>query len=170
MAGFSACSAEFPARVLEIGYGTGTFIEAAQITGVPDCAGYDIAKYPLPTGVRFVEWDEALRSLWDIVAMFDVLEHIPDLGFLSRLRSRHLAVAVPYCRVREMGDAGDEWFRTWRMRLPNGHLHHFDRGSLVALLAHYGFECVTLNSFEDGIRLRLGETGPNILCGFGTKA
>ena len=54
--------------------------------------------------------------------------------------------------------------------LPNEHLHHFDRGSLVALLAHYGFECVTLDSFEDGIRLRLGETGPNILRGFFTKA
>jgi hypothetical protein len=73
-----------PRSVLEIGYGTGTFIEAAQITGVPDCAGYDIAKYPLPTGVRFVEWDEALRSLWDIVAMFDVLEStFPTSAFLA---------------------------------------------------------------------------------------
>ena len=28
-----------PDSVLEIGYGTGTFIEAAQITGVPTCVG-----------------------------------------------------------------------------------------------------------------------------------
>lgn len=44
-----------PDSVLEIGYGTGTFIESAEIAGVPDCDGCDIAHYPLPDGVRFVE-------------------------------------------------------------------------------------------------------------------
>lgn len=158
-----------PDSVLEIGYGTGTFVEAAHITGVPDCAGCDIAHYPLPDGVRFVEWAEALATSWDLVAMFDVLEHIPDLTFLERLDTRHLAIAVPYCRQRELGDAGDAWFRSWRMLLPNEHLHHFDRESLVALLDRHGFDCVTLNTFEDGIRLRPGETGPNILSGFFRK-
>ncbi|RWA58376.1 class I SAM-dependent methyltransferase [Mesorhizobium sp.] len=160
---------EIPRSVLEIGYGTGTFIEAAKITGVADCAGCDIARFPLPQGVRFVDWDEALAGSWDLVAMFDVLEHIPDLSFLGRLQARHLAIAVPYCRWRELGVEGDAWFRSWRMRLPDEHLHHFDRDSLVALLAHHGFECVTLNSFEDGIRLRPGEAGPNILSGFFRK-
>lgn len=159
-----------PSSVLEIGYGTGTFVEAAGITGVADCAGYDIARYPLPEGVRFVDWENALAHEWDLVAMFDVLEHIPDLAFLGRLKARHLALAVPYCRCRELGAGGDDWFRDWRMLLPNEHLHHFDRASLVALLAHHGFECVTLNTFEDGIRLRTGETGPNILSGFFQKA
>jgi hypothetical protein len=161
---------ELPRSVLEIGYGTGTFIEAAKITGVADCAGYDIARFPLPDGVRFADWDAALASSWDLVAMFDVLEHIPDLSFLSRLQARYLAVAVPHCRWRELDADGDAWFRTWRMRLPNEHLHHFDRDSLVALLAHNGFQCATLNHFEDGIRLRPGETGPNILSGLFRKA
>jgi len=159
-----------PESVLEVGYGTGTFIEAAHITGVSDCAGFDIARYPLPEGVPFTEWEDALAREWDVVAMFDVLEHIPDLSFLARLRTRHLALAVPYCRYRELGAAGDDWFRAWRMLLPNEHLHHFDPDSLTALMANYGFECVTLNTFEDGIRLRGGETGPNILSGFFSKA
>jgi SAM-dependent methyltransferase len=160
---------EIPRSVLEIGYGTGTFIEAAQITGVADCAGFDIAEFPLPAGVRFTPWEDALQSRWDLVAMFDVLEHIPDLRFLGSLKAKYVAVAVPYCRYRELGDAGDAWFSSWRMRLPDEHLHHFDRESLVALFAHHGFECVTLNSFEDGIRLRPAETGPNILSGFFRK-
>lgn len=88
---------EIPRSVLEIGYGTGTFVEAAKITGVADCAGCDIAQFPLPQGVRFVDWDEALAGSWDLVAMFDVLEHIPDLSFLGRLEARRLAIAVPYC-------------------------------------------------------------------------
>jgi hypothetical protein len=52
------------------------------------------------------------------------------------------------------------------MLLPNEHLHHFDIESLTSLLAHYDFKCLTTNTFEDGIRLRPGETGPNIISGF----
>jgi hypothetical protein len=158
-----------PESVLEIGYGTGTFIEAAEITGVRRCAGYDIARFPLPDGVDFIDWTPALATSWDLVAMFDVLEHIPDLSFLAELKANYLAIAVPYCRWRELGDAGDAWMKSWRMLLPNEHLHHFDRQSLVALLAHHGYACVTLNTFEDGIRLRAGETGPNILNDFFKK-
>lgn len=156
-----------PDSVLEIGYGTGTFVEAAQITGVRHCAGFDIAEYPLPEGVTFVPWEEALEATWELVAMFDVLEHIPDLSFLGRLKADHVAIAVPFCRWKELGD---EWFRQWRMLLPNEHLHHFDEESLVALMEHYGYRCVTLNTFEDGIRLRQGESGPNILSGFFSKS
>lgn len=154
-----------PDSMLEIGYGTGTFIEAAQVTGVPQCVGCDIADYPLPDGVAFMKWEAALKQSWDVVAMFDVLEHIPDLSFLQSLKTKYLAVAVPYCRWRELGN-NDQWFRAWRMLLPNEHLHHFDRESLVAMMQHYGFRCQSLNTFEDGIRLREGETGPNILSGF----
>lgn len=155
-----------PDSVLEIGYGTGTFVEAAQITGVPQCVGCDIANYPLPEGVEFMSWDQSLQKSWDLVAMFDVLEHIPDLSFLDELKTSHLAIAVPLCRWRELGD---DWFRNWRMLLPNEHLHHFDESSLNALLAHYGYRCVTTNTFEDGIRLREGETGPNILSAMFTR-
>ena len=155
-----------PDSVLEIGYGTGTFIEAAQITGVTKCVGCDIADYPLPDGVEFMNWEKLLKQEWDVVAMFDVLEHVPDLTFLNNLKTNCLALAVPYCRWHELGD---EWFRNWRMLLPNEHLHHFDKESLVALMDSYGFDCLTTNTFEDGIRIRDGETGPNILSGMFKK-
>jgi hypothetical protein len=152
-----------PEAVLEVGYGMGTFLEAAYLAGVSSCAGYDVAHYPLPAGCAFVDWEAALGRAWDLAAFFDVLEHVPDLSFLGRLRAGTLAVAVPYCRWRELGD---DWFRDWRMRLPDEHLHHFDPDSLCALLAHHGYRCVDLNTFEDGLRLRAGETGPNILSAF----
>jgi hypothetical protein len=63
----------------------------------------------LPQGVEFLNWQDSLNQTWDLVAMFDVLEHIPDLSFLAKLNARYLAIAVPYCRWRELGD---EWFRT----------------------------------------------------------
>jgi hypothetical protein len=152
-----------PERVLEIGYGLGTFLEAARLAGVPDCAGCDVARYPLPEGCRFVEWGQLLSEEWTLTALFDVLEHIPDLSFLERLSTRYLAVAVPYCRIRELGS---EWFESWRMRLPDEHLHHFDPESLKAFLGQYGYKCLEMNTYEDGLRLRAGETGPNILSAF----
>ncbi len=156
-----------PRSVLEIGYGTGSFIEAAQITGVEKCAGCDISPYPLPEGVAFMDWTEALSQRWEMVAMFDVLEHIPDLSFLATLRTDYLAIAVPFCRWRERGD---DWFRDWRMRLPDEHLHHFDDRSLRGFLASHHFVCLEMDTFEDGIRLREGETGPNILSGLFRRA
>lgn len=157
---------KIPTSVLEIGYGTGTFIEAAQVTGVSRCVGCDIADYPLPDGVAFMDWDTALANDWELVAMFDVLEHIPDLDFMKQFDAEYVALAVPFCRWRELGDT---WFRDWRMRLPNEHLHHFDDQSLVKFMEASGFECLNLNTFEDGIRLREGETGPNILSGLFKK-
>jgi hypothetical protein len=152
-----------PVSVLEIGYGMGTFLEAAALAGVPCCAGFDVARYPLPASCVFIDWDAALARAWDLTALFDVLEHLPDLSFLARLQTSAIAVAVPYCRWRELGD---DWFRGWRMRLPDEHLHHFDPDSLCALMSRHGYRRVDYNTFEDGLRLRAGETGPNILCGF----
>ncbi|MGI9471370.1 MAG: class I SAM-dependent methyltransferase [Rubripirellula sp.] len=151
-----------PDSILEIGYGTGSFIEAAHITGVAKCFGCDIVRHPLPSQIPFLDWDAALEQEFELVAMFDVLEHIPDLSFLSRLKTTYLAIAVPFCRWR---DLGDEWFDRWRMRLPNEHLHHFDPPSLRAYLAAQNYVCLEMNTFEDGIRLRDGETGPNVLSG-----
>jgi hypothetical protein len=152
-----------PESVLEIGYGTGTFIEAAAVAGISRCAGYDVARYPLPPNCSFIEWEDALLQSWDILALFDVLEHIPDSSFLKEIKANHIALAVPYCRWQELGD---DWFRDWRMRLPDEHLHHFDPNSIRALMSHFGFRCVELNTFEDGLRLREGETGPNIILAF----
>ncbi len=152
-----------PESVLEIGYGTGTFIEAATITGIPYCAGFDVARYPLPANCTFVEWDYALSQVWDLVALFDVLEHISDLSFLKEIKAKHIALAVPYCRWQELGD---EWFKDWRMRLPDEHLHHFSPNSLRQFMSHLGYQCIELNTFEDGLRLREGETSPNIILAF----
>jgi len=162
-------------RVLEFGYGLGTFLEAAQLAGFEPCVGCDITKYPLPAGCSFCDWDEALARSWDVVGMFDVLEHIPDLSFLGRLDTRYLAVAVPWCQWHgiaetESEDAADDWFANWRMLLPDEHLHHFDPASLDALMAHHGFTHVEHNTFEDGLRLRPGEAGPNVLSAFYAKA
>ena len=155
-----------PDRLLEIGYGMGTFLEAAVLSGISECFGADVTDYPTPDGARSISLDAAIKQRWDLVGLFDVLEHIPDISFLSDLDTNYLAIAVPFCRWSELGD---DWFRAWRMRLPDEHLHHFDIQSLTKTLQQYGFEAIDVNHYEDGLRLRDGETGPNIISGLFVK-
>lgn len=46
-----------PESVFEVGYGIGTFLEAAAVGGVPFTVGYDVARYPLPPQCVFMDWD-----------------------------------------------------------------------------------------------------------------
>ena len=76
-----------PGSVLEIDYGTGSFIESASITGVIVCAGCDVIHYPLPDAIKYLEWNDALATEWELVAMYDVLEDISELSFVSHLKT-----------------------------------------------------------------------------------
>lgn len=157
-----------PGSILELGYGTGSFIGAAARYGVARCAASDVEPFPLPDGVAYVAPGDWTAAAWDVVAAFDVLEHIPDLDFLARLRTRWLYLAVPHCRWNALREAdgepaADAWFRGWRMRLPDEHVHHFDPASLDAYLGARGYVRDHQIHLEDGLRLRPGEAGPNIL-------
>jgi hypothetical protein len=94
--------------------------------------------------------------------MFDVLEHIPDLSFMSRLNAKYLIISVPCCRYKELGK-GEDWFMNWRMRRPDEHLHHFSGPALTDFISSFGYTLVDINHMEDGMRLREGEDGPNII-------
>jgi hypothetical protein len=148
--------------ILEIGYGPGSFLSAAKKYGIEECYGNDITQFPLPEGCHFIDWEDLFKRKWDCVAMYDVLEHIPDITFLKDLKTKFLVLSVPYCDVNKKGV---DWFMNWRMRLPNEHLHHFNVSSLNAFLRDMGYVVLDINDMEDGLRLREGETGPNIITG-----
>ena len=109
--------------------------------------------------------------LWAVLGLIDPSLIVGDLGaiggFYRYTRWDHLRRTLPAACVGVvlgtllMGRLSDTAFAPvlgWIIL------------TLVALLAHHGFGCVTLNTFEDGIRLRAGETGPNILSGFFSRA
>ena len=157
-----------PEQILEIGYGPGSFIDAAKRYGVQHCSGSDLKKFPLPEGVNFVALDDVGNMNWQVIAMFDVLEHIPDLNYIDKFQCDYLYLAVPFCQWNAISqNAGetdaDLWMKNWRMLLPNEHIHHFDDDSLCAWMDHKGFDHLHSIVLEDGLRLRKGETGPNIL-------
>tara|TARA_R110000824_G_scaffold12226_7_gene53565 strand:- start:3047 stop:3736 length:690 start_codon:yes stop_codon:yes gene_type:complete len=152
--------------ILEFGYGSGSFLDAAKKSGIESCNGTDIQHFPLPDGCSFLNRKEVFDGTFDVVAMFDVLEHIETLQFLELLKTKYLFLTVPLCKYNSIlgSEKANEWFEYWRMRRPNEHIHHFDEESLVFKMAEYGYRVApdSLTYMENPIRLREGESGHNV--------
>lgn len=135
-----ACSA--PQRLVDMGYGNGDFLKfASQRMRV---YGNDVTGKPLEgieTGKDF--------PAADIYTFWDCLEHIPDLSFLRDLKTKYVAISLPYCHFHLKGL---RWFTSWKHRKPNEHLHHFDRWSLSNMMQYYGYTVISTSTHEDIVR------------------
>lgn len=137
----------FGKNVLEIGYGCGAFLEAANRVAGIRTYGHEINGMEPPPDT--IVSHKPFEATWDAVCMFDVLEHLPDLAVMETLRTKWLMVTVPYCHARVMGP---EWFAGWKHRKPNEHLHHFDAAALCMFLHNLGYSIEFSGSPEDAIR------------------
>lgn len=142
-----------PESLLDIGYGSGTFMrEAAKVIYTVD--GCEIAPLPVPEGCHKVE---AVDRTYDIVTFMDSLEHHRSLDVISRLNASLVAISVPWCH-----EPGGPWFDAWKHRKPDEHLHHFDVPALAAFMASEGWTMIYEGHHEDVIR-RPVDDKPNIL-------
>jgi hypothetical protein len=137
-----------PKTLVDFGYGNGSFLDVMQEYGC-DCYGYDISDYPIPAMVKRANKDRLYETQWDIVTMFDSLEHCPNLSIIEQISSDYIAITVPYCHAHKQGI---DWFRTWKHRRPGEHLYHFNPQALSNLMRDYGYDRIGLSSIEDSIR------------------
>lgn len=133
-------------KLLEIGSGTGNFLKAADhagwtVTGVePDSGARQAAERK---GISlYPSLDLAPKEQVDIIALWHVLEHIPDLErTLMELSARLkpggiLIVALPNFRSLDARYYKSNWAG---YDVPR-HLWHFSRSGIRKLLAPFGFE------------------------------
>lgn len=136
-----------PNYLVDVGYGNGDFLKAAAGVVGKSVYGSDISGVQIPgisTGIGY--------PTADVYTFHDCLEHIPDLSFLSSLFTQTIVVSLPYCHYRNLGN-DLEWFKDWKHRKPNEHLHHFDELSLARTMAHYGWAHVAgVSNHEDLVR------------------
>lgn len=141
-----------PGRLLEVGSAVGLFLVAARDAGW-HAVGYErsawAARYGREHyGVDIVEGDGSANPFesasFDVVAMWDVLEHVADPAQIAAaarewLRPRGLLV-LSTVNAGALGArmAGEHW----RHLAPPHHLQYFTRRSLRHLLAAHGFELV----------------------------
>ena len=112
-----------PRTVLDYGSGLGFFAALAPEGVVVDT--YDIGPY-VTTGIR--------HEKYDMVCLWDVLEHLPDFQCLDEhLKfSDYVALTVP------MLPEGKELL-TWKHFKPGEHLHYFTQETLDSIFKIYGF-------------------------------
>ena len=120
-------------KVLDFGCGCGGF-RAWRPKEWADVWSYDIGEYP-QTGIEL--------QIYDVVTMWDVLEHIPDFTELESIfrLADHIAVSLP------IKPEGVE-YSSWKHLKPREHLRYYTRDSLRGLFAEYGFEQIVESTIE----------------------
>lgn len=137
-------------RLLEIGCATGEFVAAAASEGF-DAIGIDSSDWAIaaaekiaPGRVMTASTLDGISDPQDAIALFHVIEHVPDVGGLlkqcfTRLEpDGHLFIEVP-----RWGSVGSRVLGTWwPLSAPRDHFSHFTFRSLEYALADAGFKCV----------------------------
>lgn len=142
--------------LLDIGYGSGAFLKACT-NYIPNCYGHDIAGINVPDKVTFV--DDIFEKEYDVITFFDVLEHLPDIDIIGKLKCNYIMISLPWCYKFD----DKEWFKNWKHRKPNEHLHHFNKISLMNFFENHKFNCLTWGNVEDTIRKDSNNPDTNIL-------
>lgn len=142
--------------LLDVGYGSGSFLKACT-NHISNCYGHDITGINVPNNVTFVE--DIFENEYDVITFFDVLEHLPDINIIQKLKCNYIMISLPWCYNFE----DKEWFRNWKHRKPNEHLHHFNKNSLIKFFEKHKFECLKCGNIEDTIRKDSNNPDTNIL-------
>jgi len=164
-------------RVLEIGCGAGFFVEALLELGIaaegvdPGPQAQRAAARGLPIHNIWLE-DHAPAEPYDGIAMFEVIEHLPEpvhaLAWSHRwLRpGGTLALSTPSASglpARVLG-------RRFPMLCPPNHLEVFSRRGVAALLERSGFRAFRWDSFSNLDRAALGRSFQRYFLGTSTPA
>lgn len=128
--------------LLDIGFGNGDFLRAAQDFSVYTY-GYDLNYKYLPPGSK----PGNLTKKYNVVTMFDSLEHFNNLDIIFKIECEYLIISIPNCKY----PFDDEWMSNWKHLRPNEHLHHMNLISLLGF-AISGYNYIAHSYFEDIIR------------------
>ena len=130
-----------------------------------DVYGYDISDYTVPTGTKRTVIPDSLEV--DVMTFYDSIEHINQrnlVKFLKSKKAKHFVISVPWFHE----SLGPEWFRTWKHRRENEHIHHFDSAGLINLLIQSNCKIRYVGNAEDAVRTPV-DNYPNILTVIASK-
>jgi hypothetical protein len=147
-----------PESILDVGYGTGDFLNSCK-GFIGNLYGNDIEPaYPLGNHVKFIKDITSVEV--DVITFFDSLEHFHDIEFVKDLKCNYVIISLPWC----YNSNNDEWFNNWKHRKPNEHIFHFNEKSLVSFMTRQGYKLINYCNIEDKIRIDTS-LNPNILTG-----
>lgn len=136
-------------RVLDVGAAYGFFVAAARAAGldavglepVPACAAFAARELGVVLETGRIEDAPLPPASFDVVTLFDVIEHLADPA--AALRRIHGLLAPGGTVIVETGDLGGLLARVcgsrWYYYDPPQHLTYFSLASLESLLVRSGF-------------------------------
>lgn len=149
-------------RLLEIGCGKGRFLEIAKRRGYevyglePSVRSNFFARMRLgdvvfPVELEHIDEIQKLNGCFNVIVMWHVMEHIPELDMLMRkikerlARSGIILVALPNMASYQSKIGKEDWYHLD----PPRHLHHFTPQSFKFLMEKHGLkvEQIYYNSF-----------------------
>jgi hypothetical protein len=115
-------------------YGSGVGFMKALAPHQFEVDTFDIMPVPT-TGIR--------RLVYDVISMYDVLEHIPDFQVVQPVlqSGKHVVISVPV-KPAEVPWKGYKHFK------PGEHLHYFTDDLIEHLFDHMGFDLVAKGNPE----------------------
>lgn len=147
-------------RLLDIGCSTGLFLKAARDAGWPgqgleysaDSARVAIEVHGLEVRCGELRADTYAKGSFDVVTMWDVIEHVPDPSGTIRLLREILAPkGLLVLKTPNAGGLYPALSRLLASRLgfwghvePPGHLYQFSDATLTRMLFDAGFEVVAV--------------------------
>lgn len=145
-------------RLLDVGCNIGLFLSVARdegfsVTGAElnrECAEFGVRNFKLDIRSESLENIAFAGESFDVVTLFDVLEHVPDIhGLLAEARrilkkDGLLVVQSPNIRSLMARLTRSNW--VWLT--PPDHLYHFAPATLNRLLKEHGFDVRLLKSWE----------------------
>lgn len=130
------------ASLMDYGAGTGAFARCAKL------AGYQVSAFEVMAPAVLMLKEQGLYSadmltMFDVVSAWDVIEHLPDPGFLLRgLRYRAtLLVSIP------VFDSLSE-VRSSKHYRPGEHLYYWTRSGFERWVALYGYRVLEFSDHE----------------------
>jgi hypothetical protein len=131
-------------ELVDIGIGSGAFVEARLKAGFDATFGYDVN----PAGKDWLQtrglWCDVYRSQVDSISCWDVLEHIPNFAPLLRQVRKYVFVSIPIFR------SVNHVFLSKHYR-PDEHCWYFTREGLISAFHLHGFFLVNESREETKI-------------------
>jgi 2-polyprenyl-3-methyl-5-hydroxy-6-metoxy-1,4-benzoquinol methylase len=145
-------------KLLDIGCNIGLFLKVAKqngfnATGVElndECARYGRQNFEVKIFSDHLEKIDFQKDDFDIITLFDVLEHIPDIsGFVAEVKRILKPDGLLVIQSPNIGSVMAKLTRSkWEWLCPPDHLYHFTPETIMRFLTSNGFAIKDIRTWE----------------------